>query len=77
VKPLLSHEIANFGRFTRAARPVMHKQGMLVQVGLEYRKVGRIDTPVRIIQVISRLARHTWKLVVCHDIASDQVSHAS
>jgi hypothetical protein len=76
VKSLLTEEIAYLGRLARAACPVMEEQGMLLEVGLERRQADRIDASVRVIQVISGLIRCARDLVVCREIASDQVSDA-
>jgi hypothetical protein len=76
MKSLLTEEIANLGWLARRARPVVYEQRMLLQVGFERRQAGRIDASVRVIEVIPGLTRCGRDLIVCHDIASDQVSDA-
>src|SRR5580704_6742469 len=76
MKSSLTEEIANLGWLARPARSIVFEQRMLLQVGFERRQAGRIDASVRVIEVISRLTRCGRDLVVCDDIASDQVSDA-
>src|SRR3984885_6782068 len=76
MKSPLTEEIANLGWLARSACPVVYEQRMLLSVGFERHEADRIDATVRVIQVISGLARCARDLVVCHDIASDQVSDA-
>ena len=50
----------------------MNKQGMLVQVGLEYRDGSRVKAARRKFGVITKMSWIAADLLVCHDITAHQ-----
>lgn len=72
VEPLPADNVADLGWPVPTRAAVMNKQGMLVQVGLEYRDGSRVKAARRKFGVITKMSWIAADLLVCHDITAHQ-----